>query len=65
MNLYKCKDHGQFLVRVKFKKDTDETLIANRLVYAANDDMISFYKEKSNNARRRGRTHKIKIKRQR
>ena len=57
MNLYSCKDHGQYLVRVKFKKNSyDTNMTASRIVYEADDEMITLYREKSTAARRRGRS---------
>ncbi len=58
MNLYTCKDHGKYLVRVRFKKMEDDSIFANRLVYECDEDMASFYKEKSTQARRRGRSRR-------
>ena len=61
MNVYSCNEHGMYLVRVKFKKNTDEaTLLASRLIYECDDDMLAFYKEKTAQARRRGRGHKTR-----
>ena len=58
MNLYSCKDHGKYLVRVKFKKNSyDSNMTAIRLVYEADDEMLSFYREKATAARRRGRNY--------
>lgn len=61
MNLYSCPVHGQYLTRVRFKKNADEnTLLATRLVYEADDEVVSFYKEKSLQARRRGRGRSVR-----
>ena len=58
MNMYSCKGHGSFLVRVRFKKnELETTLTANRLIYEADDELKEFYKEKTAQARRRGRGH--------
>lgn len=58
MNLCTCEEHGVFLARIKFRKNTDTGLWqANRLVYRADDSMQDFYKAKSAHARRRGRGH--------
>ena len=58
MNIYTCPEHGAFLVRAKFRKNTeDNTWSANKLVYEADEDMQSFYKTKSAQARRRSRGH--------
>ncbi len=56
MNLFSCPEHGSFLSRLRLKKDADNNLwTASRLVYAADDDMQSFYRAKATQARRRGR----------
>lgn len=55
MNLYKCKTDGPFLVRVKFKKNPDNSMSAGRLVYEADEEMLAFYKNKSISVRKRGR----------
>ncbi len=58
MNVYVCPEHGSFLVRAKFRKVVeDNTWLANKLVYEADESMLSFYKTKSAQARRRGRGH--------
>lgn len=58
MNLYTCEEHGTFLIRVKFRKSkTDGKWTANKLIYAADDGMLDFYKTKAAQARRRGRGH--------
>ena len=58
MNLFTCEQHGSWLVRVKFRKDpVNGSFTANRLVYQADDEMRDFYKQKSTQARRRGRSH--------
>ena len=59
MNLYSCKDHGKYLIRVKFKKNSyDTNMTAGRIVYEANDEMLNFYREKSTAVRRRGRSRR-------
>ncbi len=58
MNIYTCPEHGAFLVRAKFRKNTeDNTWSANKLVYEADEDMQGFYKTKAAQARRRSRGH--------
>lgn len=58
MNLYSCPEHGQYLVRTKFRKcSEDNSWLANKLVYQADEAMIDFYKAKSTQSRRRGRGH--------
>ncbi len=58
MNIYSCAEHGNYLVRAKFRKNKDDnSWLANRLVYEADDDMLSFYKNKASQSRRRSRGH--------
>lgn len=58
MNLFTCEEHGQFLVRAKFRKiSEDKSWFANKLVYEADQAMQDFYKSKAAQARRRGRGH--------
>ena len=58
MNIYTCPEHGNFLVRAKFRKcSEDNTWLANKLVYEADESMVSFYKTKAAQVRRRGRGH--------
>ena len=58
MNLFSCPEHGQYLARVKFRRDQDHnSWVANKLIYEADGAMQEFYKSKSTQARRRGRGH--------
>lgn len=58
MNIYSCEDDGSFLVRAKFRKQLDDnTWVANRIVYKADDEAIEFYRSKAAQSRRRGRGH--------
>ena len=58
MNIYTCQEHGAYLVRAKFRKcKEDNTWLANKLVYEADEAMQDFYKSKATQARRRGRGH--------
>ena len=58
MNIYSCPEHGDYLVRARFRKcNDDNTWLANKLVYEADEGMISFYKTKAAQARRRSRGH--------
>lgn len=57
MNLFSCPDCGSYLLRLKFRKQEDNTWSANRLVYEADDGMIDFYRSKAALSRRRGRGH--------
>ena len=58
MNIFTCEEHGPFLVRARFRKNTDtNTWVANKLVYEADEAMQDFYKTKATQSRRRGRGH--------
>ena len=57
MNLFNCPEHGDFLSRIRLKKDMDNELwTAHRLVYEADEEMQNFYRSKLSQARRRGRS---------
>ncbi len=59
MNLFTCPEHGNYLVRAKFRKNKDDnSWLVNKLVYEADEDMLNFYKTKSTQTRRRSRGHK-------
>lgn len=61
MNLFPCPEHGPFLVRARFRKNTDRnTWTANKLVYQADEAMQDFYKTKATQSRRRARGHSKK-----
>ena len=59
MNIYTCKDHGKYLMRVRFKTNAEDgSILAGRRVYEADDEMLSLYKTKATQARKRGRGRK-------
>ena len=58
MSLGACTEHGKYLVRLKFRKTENETWSVNRILYRADDEMVKFYREKSTQSRRRGRSHR-------
>lgn len=58
MNLCECPEHGKFLIRLKFRKDEDESWGVNRIVYKADEEMEKLYREKSTQSRRRSRGHR-------
>lgn len=61
MNVYSCAEHGNYLVRVKFRKASEgNSWDVNKLVYLATGEMMDFYKRKSTQARRRGRGHSVR-----
>ncbi len=58
MNIFDCEEHGKFLVRVKFRKNTDDnSWSVSKLVYEADAEQQGFYKAKATQVRRRGRGH--------
>ena len=58
MSLGSCEEHGKYLVRLKFRKNDDETWSVNRILYRADEDMEKFYRDKAAQSRRRGRGRK-------
>ena len=63
MTVYSCEADGPFLVRAKFRKNTDDnTWTANKPVYKADDAAVDFYRTKAAQSRRRGRGHKRRSK---
>lgn len=61
LNLYSCPEHGKYLTRVRFRSNDDGSLLAGRRVYEADDEMISLYRTKAAQARRRGRGRRNNI----
>lgn len=58
MNIFTCPEHGDFLVRLNFRRVPDSaSWLVNKLVYKADEQMQDFYKAKSAQSRRRGRGH--------
>jgi len=56
LNLYSCPEHGKYLMRVRFKQNSDDgTLLAARRIYEADSDLTALYRTKATQARRRGR----------
>lgn len=60
MNIYSCEECSSYLVRIKFRKHDDATWSANRLIYVADDEMLSYYRTKAALSRRHGRGHSVK-----
>ncbi|MCL1828911.1 MAG: exonuclease domain-containing protein [Oscillospiraceae bacterium] len=52
MTLSSCKKHGDFLIRLKFRKTEDDSWTANRIVYKADERITEFYKSKSGDKKR-------------
>jgi len=57
MNIFSCEEHGQFLARLKFKKDSESVFSAAKLLYPADSDMLDYYRDKALQAKRRSRSH--------
>ena len=55
MSLASCAEHGDYLVRLKLRSSEEEDWIANRILYAADEHMVAYYKAKSLQSRRRSR----------
>lgn len=60
MSIASCREHGKYLVRLKFRLENDRTWTANRIVYAADSKMEAFYKSKASRSRRHGRHKRSK-----
>ncbi len=58
MTIAECPEHGKFLARLKFRTAEDESWVANRIMYAADDEMLALYKSKANSRKRRSRRRK-------
>ena len=58
MTIGACGEHGKYLIRLKFRKAEDGSWSVNRIVYRADEAMEKFYKDKSTQTRRRGRSHR-------
>ena len=55
MSLASCAEHGDYLVRLKLRSSEEEDWIANRILYAADEHMVAYYKAKSLQSHRRSR----------
>ena len=53
MSICSCKKHGNYLYRMKFRLAEDSTWTVNRIIYKANEEMESFYKQKAHPPKRR------------
>ena len=61
MNIYSCPEHGKYLMRIRFRNNAEDgSILAGRRVYEADDEMLSLYKAKAAQARRRGRGRRRK-----
>ncbi len=61
MNIFSCAEHGSFLVRAKFRKNKEDNLwLANRLIYEADEEIQSYYKNKAAQSKRRSRSRSRK-----
>lgn len=58
MSLASCSEHGKYLVRLRFRPADDGTWTANRIIYAADSKMESFYKAKASHGSRRHGRHR-------
>ena len=58
MTVAHCGEHGDFLIRLKFKKHSNENKWSvTKLVYAADSEAVDLYKLKLKQAHRRARWH--------
>ena len=58
MTLGSCAEHGKYLLRLKFRKTETESWSVNRILYKADEEMERYYREKSTQSRRRGRSRR-------
>ena len=58
MTLCACQEHGKYLLRLKFRKAENDSWAVNRILYRADEEMEKFYKDKSTQSRRRGRSRR-------
>ena len=56
MALGECAEHGKYLIRLKFRKNEDDSWAVNRIIYKADEEMEKFYRDKAAQSRRRGRS---------
>lgn len=47
MSLASCRQHGKFLVRIRFRSTEEDTWTVNRIIYRADEKMEAFYKSKA------------------
>ena len=58
INLYTCEEHGDYFIRLKFRKHSDNNIWdVRRIIYLAEEDKREIYNTKLKQARRRGRVH--------
>ena len=58
INIFQCREDGNFFVRLKFKRHSDALQWdARKLIYPAEDMHESLYRDKLKQVRRRGRSH--------
>ena len=60
MNIFTCPKGSKYLMRVRFRKYEDNSIITNRLVYKADEDTLKFYKTKTAQARHRSKSTRQK-----
>ena len=53
MTLAKCKNHGHFLVNLRFRRDEFEKWTATRLTFTADDELQEYYKTKAKTPHRK------------
>lgn len=66
MSLCSCREHGNFLVRIRLRANEYDSLTVNRIVYKADAEMEAFYKSKArpdSHRRKRGRRKKASLSR--
>lgn len=51
MTLSTCSEHNKFLVRLKFRRNEDESWSVNRIIYQADDSIEKYYRGKATKRR--------------
>lgn len=62
MSLANCQEHGDYLARLKVRLTEEETWTANKILYKADEGMISYYKSKAQQAKKKSHRRKAKVK---
>ena len=55
MSLAECEEHGAFLCRIRLRCTEDGSWLANRLLYRADENMVTSFRERQAHPRRRRR----------
>jgi len=62
MSMGSCREHGKYLIRLKFRRLDTEQWSVNRIIYRADDDMVTYYNTKAAKSNKRGRKRRKRLK---